>query len=60
MEKLTIAQQDNYNKNFGISFRSSTIFYFKKDKNFKTILNFMDYWTIKKSIKVTITNLYVF
>jgi hypothetical protein len=52
MEKLTINQKDNYNKNFGISFRSSTIFYFKKDKNFKTFVNFMDYWTIKKSIKV--------
>ena len=54
MNKLNISQTDNYNKNFGISFRSSTIFYFKKDKNFKTFINFMDYWTIKKSIKVMI------
>jgi len=54
MDKINISQKDNYNKNFGISFRSSTIFYFKKDKNFKTFVNFMDYWTIKKSIKVMI------
>jgi hypothetical protein len=54
MQKLEISQKNNYNKNFGVSFRSSTIFYFKKDKNFNTFVNFMDYWTIKKSIKVMI------
>ena len=52
--KLHINQADNYKKNFGISFRSSTIFYFKKSKTFNTIVNFMDYWKIKKSINVMI------
>ena len=52
--KTHINQADNYKKNFGIAYRSSTIFYFKKSKNFSTLVNFMDYWTIKKSIKVMI------
>ena len=34
-------------KNFGIAYRSSTIFYFKKNKDFSTMINFMDYWTKK-------------
>lgn len=53
-EKLHISQDDNYKKNFGIAYRSSTIFYFKKSKEFNTIVNFMDYWKIKKSIDVMI------
>ena len=31
MSKVHISQQDNYKKSFGIAYRSSTIFYFKKD-----------------------------
>ena len=54
MSKVHINQSDNYNKNFGIAYRSSTIFYFKKNKNFSTLINFMDYWKVKKSIKVMI------
>ena len=54
MNKVHINQSDNYAKNFGIAYRSSTIFYFKKNKHFSTLINFMDYWTIKKSIKVMI------
>ena len=54
MNKIHINQSDNYAKNFGIAYRSSTIFYFKKNKYFSTLINFMDYWTIKKSIKVMI------
>ena len=52
--KVHISQSDNYKKNFGIAYRSSTIFYFKKSKEFNTIVNFMDYWKIKKSIDVMI------
>ena len=54
MKKIHINQKDNYAKNFGIAYRSSTIFYFKKNKDFSTMINFMDYWTKKKSIKVMI------
>ena len=54
MKKIHVNQKDNYAKNFGIAYRSSTIFYFKKNKNFTTLINFMDYWTKKKSIKVMI------
>ena len=54
MPKVHISQSDNYKKSFGIAYRSSTIFYFKKDKNFSTFINFMDYWKIKKSLKVMI------
>ena len=32
--KTHINQSDNYKKNFGIAYRSSTIFYFKKSKIF--------------------------
>jgi hypothetical protein len=54
MTKNHINQSDNYKKNFGIAYRSSTIFYFKKDKSFSTFINFMDYWKIKKSLTVMI------
>ena len=52
--KTHINQSDNYKKNFGIAYRSSTIFYFKKSKKFSTLINFMDYWTVKKSMKVMV------
>lgn len=54
MSKIHINQNDNYTKNFGIAYRSSTIFYFKKEKNFSTFVNFMNYWKIKKSLDVMI------
>ena len=54
MSKIHISQKDNYNKSFGIAYRSSTIFYFKKNKNFSTSINFMDYWKIKKNLNVMI------
>ncbi len=47
MKKIHINQKDNYAKNFGIAYRSSTIFYYKKNKDFSTMINFMDYWTKK-------------
>ena len=53
-KKIHISQSDNYNKSFGIAYRSSTIFYYKKSKDFSTLINFMDYWKIKKSINVMI------
>ena len=52
MKKVYLDQKDNYQKNFGIAYRSSSIFYFKKNSNFNTIINFMDYWKLKKSLNV--------
>ena len=54
MKSVYLNQKDNYQKNFGIAYRSSSIFYFKKNSNFNTIINFMDYWKLKKSINVMI------
>ena len=58
MDKKTktvfLDQKDNYAKNFGIAYRSSTIFYFKKAKNFSTTINYMNYWPIKKSLEVVV------
>jgi len=54
MKTVYLNQKDNYQKNFGIAYRSSSIFYFKKNSNFNTIINFMDYWKLKKSLNVMI------
>ena len=53
-KKVYLDQKHNYAKNFGIAYRSSTNFYFKKDKNFSTTINYMNYWPIKKSIEVVV------
>ena len=51
-KKVYLDQKDNYNKNFGIVYRSSAIFYYKHNKNFNTIISFMNYWPIKRSIDI--------
>lgn len=53
-KKIHLNQKDNYTQNFGIAFRSSTIFYYKKSANFTTTINYMNYWPIKKSMDVMI------
>ena len=53
-KKVYLDQKDNYAKNFGIAYRTSTIFYFKKTKNFATTINYMNYWPIKKSMEVAV------
>ena len=53
-KKVYLDQKDNYSKNFGIAFRTSTIFYFKKTDNFSTTINYMNYWLIKKSMDVAV------
>jgi hypothetical protein len=39
---------------FGDVLRSSGIFYVKSDKNFKTVISFMDYWKLKRGVKVCV------
>ena len=53
-KQVYLKQEDNYQKNFGIAYRSSTIFYFKKNKHFSTIINYMNYWPIKMNMEVMI------
>ena len=53
-KQVYLKQEDNYKKNFGIAYRSSTIFYFKKDKHFLTTINYMNYWPIKMSMEVMV------
>jgi hypothetical protein len=53
-KKVYLDQKDNYAKNFGIAYRTSTIFYFKKSDNFTTTINYMNYWPIKKSMEVAV------
>jgi hypothetical protein len=53
-KKVYLDQKDNYAKNFGIAYRTSTIFYYKKTENFSTIINYMNYWPIKKSMEVAV------
>ena len=53
-KQVYLKQEDNYKKKFGIAYRSSTIFYFKKDKHFSTTINYMNYWPIKMSIEVMV------
>ena len=51
-KKIHLNQKDNCTQNFGIAFRSLTIFYYKKSANFTTTINYMNYWPIKKSMDV--------
>ena len=53
-KQVYLKQEDNYQKNFGIAYRSSTIFYFKKSKHFSTTINYMNYWPIKMSMEVMV------
>ena len=46
---------DKAHKNtHGLVLRSSGIFYYKKNSNFKTTISFLNYWKIKRDLKVTL------
>lgn len=49
-----ISQKDNFSGNHGYVVRSSAIFYYKKTKELKTTISFMNYWKIKRSLEVMI------
>lgn len=49
-----INQKDNYKANFGISFRSSSIFWIAPLKTAKTTIIVFDYWKIKNNLEVTL------
>jgi len=51
---IKISQKDNYEANFGYVYRSSAIFYYLQNKNFKTTISLMDYWTVKRGLDVMI------
>lgn len=43
-----------HNYKHGNILRASGIFYYKKNKNFKTTISFLNYWKIKRDLTVTI------
>ena len=51
-QKITISQKDNLSGNFGYVNRSSGIFYYKQSANFSSKVCFMDYWSVKRDVKV--------
>ena len=53
-KNVYLKQSDNYKKNFGFAYRTSTIFYYKNTNNFSTIINFMNYWPIKTNLDVMV------
>lgn len=54
-ENVFLNQNDNYSKNFGYVYRSSSIFYYKQsNEGFNTIINFMNYWPIKRNMDVMV------
>jgi hypothetical protein len=53
-KKTTISQKDNYAGNFGLILRSSAIFYAINNKKMKTTVSFLNYWILKRDIKVTV------
>lgn len=51
---LKINQADNYQANFGCVLRSSAIFYYRHDQAVRTTISFMNYWSMKRHIQVTV------
>jgi hypothetical protein len=54
VNKTVISQRDHISVNFGNVLRSSAIFYFKAGANFKTTISFMNYWSLKRGLEVTV------
>ena len=55
MTRTFIQQTDHYRKSgFGNVLRSSGIFYYRRDENFRTTVTFMNYWKAKRDLDVTV------
>lgn len=52
--KVKISQTNRFKKAHGFSLRSSGIFYYRYDKDFKTTLSLLNYWKIKRNTNVSI------
>lgn len=52
--QITISQKDGLQGRFGYVNRSSGIFYFKQTGDFRTLICFMDYWSVKRDVKVLV------
>lgn len=53
-QKITISQKDGLQGKFGYVNRSSGIFYYKQSADFTSAICFMDYWTVKRDVKVLV------
>tara|TARA_B100000029_G_scaffold496962_1_gene563985 strand:- start:88 stop:1518 length:1431 start_codon:yes stop_codon:yes gene_type:complete len=49
---MTLFLDKAHKNTHGLVLRSSGIFYYKKNPNFKTTLTFLNYWKIKRELKV--------
>lgn len=49
-----IDQQAHYDNNFGYVFRASGIFYFRSSPEFETTISFLNYWKLRRDIKVSV------
>ncbi len=52
--KVFINQEENYKAEFGEVLRSSAIFWVKSGPNFKSCISFMNYWKLKRNLKVSV------
>lgn len=51
---MKISQADNYSGNFGDVLRSSALFWYKKSSGFRTTCSVLNYWPIKRNVRVTV------
>lgn len=51
---IKIDQKDNFANNFGEVLRSSAIFYYRKDDEIETTISFLNYWQLKRDLRVGI------
>lgn len=51
---MRISQRDNFAAQFGDVLRSSAIFYFESSEHLTTTISFMDYWRMKRNIRVAV------
>jgi hypothetical protein len=54
MAKLYIDQKKNFRSDFGEVLRSSSIFWVKNSIDFSSSISFMNYWKLKRDLKVSI------
>ncbi|MGH6653511.1 MAG: hypothetical protein ACREB7_20550, partial [Sphingopyxis sp.] len=53
-KRRLIDQRQTYAANFGLIFRSASVFYAISGKNRSTTISFMNYWAVKRAIDVSI------
>jgi hypothetical protein len=54
MSGIKINQAANFKNDFGYVCRASGIFYFKQNQNFQTTISLLNYWKLKRNLRVGI------